>query len=42
LYGDQARIAHRTTTQREDETFVVELTLPFQSIEPLAPGNQAT
>lgn len=42
LYGDQARIAHRTITQREGDTFVVELTLPFQSTETVAPGNQAS
>ena len=42
LYGDQARLTHRATTQLEGDIFMVELTLPFQSTEPVAPGNQAS
>ena len=43
LYGDQARIAHRITSDADatppSQRFVVELTLPFQPTSALAPGT---
>jgi len=38
LYGDQARIAHHIAKLGDAVRFVVELTLPFQPEESLAPG----